>query len=138
MAPRMAHRWGDVPTHGPSVGAVEPAARQVRLNTMIAMAYRAGLLAVALASAPLAGCGGSGSSCSGSSIDYGSAAHGATTPRAALTAYLRTPPPGLPSSGWHRQSTVPGGVAFRSGPGKVELVRVGDGSWLVDGYTVCR
>jgi hypothetical protein len=94
-------------------------------------------MAVALVAAPLAGCGGSGTSCSGSSIDYGRSAHGAATPRDALTAYLRRPPHGLPTGGWRRDSTVEGGVTFHSGASKVELVQATDRSWLVDGYQAC-
>jgi hypothetical protein len=114
---------------------------------MTGMPNRVGVAAVVLAGLALAGCdasaspeSGSGShnQCSGTSIDFAAGAHGAATPRKALAAYLRTPPPGLPAGGWQRESTVPGGVVFRSGAGKVDLVRVSDGSWLVDEYTVCR
>jgi hypothetical protein len=105
---------------------------------MIAIGYRAGLVAVALVAAPLTGCGGSDNSCTGSSIDFGLGAHGAATPRDALTRYLRTPPPGLPTSGWQRSGTVQGGVTFRSGASKVEEVQATDRTWLVDGYEACN
>jgi hypothetical protein len=104
--------------------------------TMTDKRLATGVMSSAILAASLTGCG-SGSNCSGATLDYGTSAHGEVTPSKALTTLLAKHPQGLPASGWKRDSNSTVNVVFRSGSSQVSVFQVPDTSWVVDHYTSC-